>query len=143
MDAAIFRIPVAIDNVGRLRGSGAAILKQQAITPEEKTEVAVMHRFFKKNFETLQSDFTKAMGANPVVASALSAKGEQARLAGEHFLQKEAGALANGDLTLNPSEYFSRATAAKDTLYGLLDASIEELDKFWLHGSIGNRPTNT
>ncbi len=129
MDAAIFRIPVAIDNVGRLRGSGSAILKRQAITPEEKTEVVVMHRFFKKNFETLHSDFTKASAANPVVASALLAKGEQARLAGEHFLQKEAGALASGDLTLNPSEYFSRATAAKNALYDLLDASMTELDK--------------
>jgi methyl-accepting chemotaxis protein len=129
MDAAIFRIPVAIDNVGRLRGSGSAILRRQAITSEEKTEVVVMHRFFEKNFETLLSDFAKAMGANPAVASALLANGEEARLAGEHFLRKEAGALANGDLTLDPSEYYNRATATKDTLYGLLDASIGELDK--------------
>jgi methyl-accepting chemotaxis protein len=128
MDAAIARIPEAIDNVGRLRGSGSAILRRQAITPEEQTEVVVMHRFFRKNFEAVQSNFAKASGANSAVAEALKAKGEEARKAGEHFLQKEAGALARGELTEDPAEYFKRGTAAKDALYGLLDASIEQLD---------------
>ena len=127
-DAAVSRIPAAIDNVGRLRGSGAAILKRQAITPEEQTEVIVMYRFFKNNFAAIQSDFTKASGANRDVGAALKAKGEQAGLAGELFLKKEASALAQGDLTLDPAEYFTRATTAKDTLFGLMDSSIEQLD---------------
>ena len=128
MDAAIFRIPAAIDNVGRLRGNGAAILKRQAIAPEEQTEAVVMVRFFQNNFAGVQSDFAKAAGANSEVAAALKAKGEQAGLAGELFLKKDASALAKGDLTLDPAEYFTRATAAKDSLYGLLDSSIEQLD---------------
>ncbi len=128
MDASIFRIPVAIDNVGRLRGSGSAILKRQAITPDEKTEMVLMHRFFEKNFDTLQSDLAKAIGANSALSEALEAHSKKARLAGEDFLGNEAGALAEGDLTLSPTEYFNRGTAAKDTLYGLLDASIEQLD---------------
>jgi methyl-accepting chemotaxis protein len=128
MDASIFRMPVAIDNVGRLRGRGSAILLRKAITPGEQTEIVVMYRFFQKNFETVQTDFAKAVGANGALAAALKDKGEQAREAGEVFLQKEAGALAKGDLTLDPQEYFARATAAKDALYGLLDSCIESLD---------------
>lgn len=128
MDASIFRIPVAIDNVGRLRGSGSAILKRQAITPDEKTEVVLMHRFFEKNFDTLQSDLAKAIGANGALSEALDAKSKEARSEGEDFLRNEAGALAKGDLTLSPSQYFERGTATKDALYSLLDASIEQLD---------------
>jgi methyl-accepting chemotaxis protein len=128
MDASVARIPEAIDNVGRLRGSGSAILRRQAITPEEQTEIVVMHRFFLKNFEAVRTDFAKASGANAAVAEALKTKGEEAQQAGERFLKKEAGALARGDLTEDPAEYFKRGTAAKDALYSLLDASIEQLD---------------
>ncbi len=141
MDATVFRIPVVIDYVGRLRALGSGMLKRQAITPDQKIELFVLHRLYTKDFDALQSDFAKASGANDKLAAALEAKGNEVRSASEHFLQKEVAALMNGDLTLAPAEYFNRATAAIDTLYGLFDASTEQLDGL-LSARIHRQQTN-
>ena len=128
MDAVAFRMPDVIESAGRLRGRGSAFLKQQAMTPDEKTELVVLRRFYGRDFQTLRGDLSKALSANGALASALDTKVKEAHSAGEHFLKNEAAALVNGDLSLAPTEFFSRATAVKDTLFALFDASAEQLD---------------
>ena len=128
VDATAFRMPDVIESVGRLRGHGSGILKRQAMRPDEKTELVVLRRFYGRDFQTLQGDLTKALNANAALASVLDAKVKEARSAGEHFLNNEAAALVNGDLSVAPIEFFNRATAVKDTLFKLFDASVEQLD---------------
>jgi len=83
---------------------------------------------YKVDFETLEGDLAKAFGANSVLAATLDARGKEARAAGNEFLKTEVENLVNGDLTLEPQVYFNAATKAIDTLYGLLDVTIEQLE---------------
>ena len=58
----------------------------------------------------------------------MDAKRKQAHAAGDEYLKNEVGALIKGDLTLEASEYYNRASAAIDSLYDLIDGVFEQLD---------------
>ena len=128
MDAAFVRIPPMVDNAGHLRALGSSILGRRAITSEEKNELLILDRFFAKDFDAIQPDFDKAIKANTALAAALEAKSREARSAVEHFLKEQAASLNNGELTLAPTEFSAHAKAAMDALYGLFDASTQEID---------------
>jgi hypothetical protein len=128
MDAAIFRIPALIEHVSRLRAKGSGILKRQVIAPDERTMVVVLQSFFEKDFDTYQASFSKALAANGALSAALGSKSKDAYDADKHFLQNEAAALANGDLTLSPQIFNDRALAANKFMHELFDASIQQLD---------------
>jgi methyl-accepting chemotaxis protein len=128
MDATFVRIPPMVDNAGHLNAVGSAILERHAITSEEKNELIILDRFFTKDFDSIQPDFDKAIKANTTLAGALEAKSKQARLAVELFLREQVASLNKGELTLSPPEFSARAQAATDALFGLFDASTEQID---------------
>ena len=128
MDGAIFRTPRAINYAGLLRARGSGILQRHAKTQAEDAQLSVLREMYKVDFETLQADLAKAFEANSVVAAALDARSKEARAAGNEFLKTEVDALVNGDLASEPQAYFDKATTAIDNLYGLFDATIDQLD---------------
>ncbi len=129
MDAVFVRIPPMIDNLGHLGAIGYGILNRHAIASDEKNELVILDSFFTKDFDALQPDFDKSIGANPVLAATLEPKSREARAAGEHFLKEQVAPLKNENLTLAPNEYLSRSAAAADSLYRLFDASTEQIDR--------------
>jgi methyl-accepting chemotaxis protein len=128
MDVAVFRAGVLADNIGRLRAIGSGILRRRNVTPEEKTEIAILQRLFEKEFSIVQTDLAKAFGANGDLAAALGAKSAEALGATDTFLNADAAALAKGELTTEVDDYVKHATAALDSTYGLFDVAMEQLD---------------
>jgi methyl-accepting chemotaxis protein len=128
MDAVIFRIPRVIDYAGRLRARGSGVLQRKAKEAYEDVRLNVLREMYKVDFETLQTDFAKALGTNGGLAAVLDARSKEAGAAGDTFLKTEVDALLKGDLTLDPQIYFRSASAAIDNLYGLFDATAEQLD---------------
>jgi methyl-accepting chemotaxis protein len=129
MDSAVFRIPAVIENMGRLRAKGSGILKRQALTTDDKIDLATFQGFFERDFEVLRASFGKALGANASLTAALGAKRKEAQETVERFLQNDTAALLRGDLTAAPHAYFDKATAAIGVMRDLFDASFQELDR--------------
>ncbi len=128
-DAPVIKIPSVLENVGRMDALGHEILKRHAMTPDEKTELVVLQRFYDTNFPALQGDYSKAIEANPALNAIVDAKIKAANNAVQLFITTDAAALLNGDFGIDASEYDRRASTAIDAIYGLFDVTIGQLDK--------------
>ena len=117
-----------LSSVGRLRNLGTRILQNQAITPDQKTDITVQQRFFEKDFGALNSDYAKAIEANSALAATVGSKVKEAGDAAKSFLENEVASLAKGDFSLSEEDYRKHATVARDALYGLFDVSMRQFD---------------
>ena len=128
MNPAVFKLPTLLASVGRLRNLGTRILQNQAITPDEKTDMMVQQRFFEKDFGGLNSDYAKAIEANSALAATVGSKVKEAGDAAKSFLENEVASLAKGDFSLSEEVYRKHAIVASDALYGLFDVSMQQFD---------------
>ena len=130
-DAAITKIPHVMASIARMRAWGAGILKRHAMTPDEKTELVVLQRFYEDYFPNLQGDYKKAIDANPALAAVLEDKIKEVYDTAQSFINSDAAAVRNGDFSIAPTEYYSHASTAIDTIYGLFDVTMDQLDKLF------------
>ena len=128
MNPAVFKLPTLLASVGRLRNLGTRILQQQAMSPDEKTEMTVQQRFFLKDFGGLNSDYAKAIETNSALAATVGSKVKEAGDAAKSFLDNEVASLAKGDFSLPKEVYRQRASIASDALYSLFDVSMQQFD---------------
>ena len=128
INPAVFKLPTLLSSVGRLRNLGTRILQNQAITPDQKTDITVQQRFFEKDFGGLNSDYAKAIEANSALAATVGSKVKEAGDAAKSFLENEVASLAKGDFSLSEEDYRKHATVARDALYGLFDVSMRQFD---------------
>jgi methyl-accepting chemotaxis protein len=127
-DAAIVKIPHVMISIGRLRAWGARILDRHDMTPEEKTELVVLQRSYEDYFPDLKSALARAIEANPALAAVLGPKIKELDDTAHIFMAK-AAAIVNGDFRMSGPEYFKDGSSALAAIYGLFDASMEQLDK--------------
>ena len=73
MDAALFRVPDILENSGKLRGLGLAILKAGAITPEQQRALDEMIPIAEFQFRNMRDGLAKSFNANPGLAPKLNA----------------------------------------------------------------------
>ena len=72
MDAALFRVPDILENSGKLRGLGSAILKAGAITPQQQMALGEMIPIAEFQFRNMRDGLAKSIAANPGLAQKLN-----------------------------------------------------------------------
>ena len=72
MDAALFRVPDILENSGKLKGLGSAILKAGAITPQQQMALGEMIPIAEFQFRNMRDGLAKSIAANPGLAQKLN-----------------------------------------------------------------------
>ena len=128
INPAVFKLPPYWVALAGCATWGTRILQDQAMTPDEKTEMTVQQRFFEKDFGGLNSDYAKAIEANSTLAATIGSKVKEAGDAARNFLENEVASLAKADFSVSKEVYRQRAFVANDALYGLFDVSMQQFD---------------
>jgi methyl-accepting chemotaxis protein len=121
-------LPNTLNYLGQTRGLGYFALKRRAMTVDERVALNVLQKQFAREFGSLESALDSAMGANDALRNAMQATRQEAEKAAGFFLGADSLAMLNGELTLDPAEFFERGSAAIAALYRLFDVSARELD---------------
>jgi methyl-accepting chemotaxis protein len=132
MDAALFRIPDVVENSGKLRGLGLAVMKSGAVTPEQRRTMTELIPIAEFQFNNMKQGLAKSIAYTPALASKLDIAAtfeasdaffklvRKSLLDGEDFsAETQAAYLAAGNATLN-SQY-----ALAQRLLTSLDALLE------------------
>jgi methyl-accepting chemotaxis protein len=135
MDAALFRIPDIVENSGKLRGLGLAVMKAGSATPEQKRAMTEMIPIAEFQFQNMRSGLAKAIAYNPGLAAKVNAQATLAdtdaffKLArksvidAEDFsLESQAAYLAAANKTL--SQQYELAQSLMTSLDGLLAVRV-------------------
>ena len=72
MDATYFRVPDIVENTGKLRGLGLAIMKSGAITPAQQQSLAEFIALADFQFHNMRDGLDKAFAANAALGSKLN-----------------------------------------------------------------------
>jgi methyl-accepting chemotaxis protein len=124
----VFKFPTVLASIGRLRALGTGILQRGAMTPDEKTDVVVLQRFFYKDFEAFRGDYAKSLGANAALAATFGPKVAEAEGPCKSFVDKEVTSLLKGEFNISPEAYMAAGTVGYDALFRLFDSAMQELD---------------
>lgn len=121
-------IPNVLNYLGQSRGLGFFLLERRAMTVTERVELNVLQKLFAKEFENLKGALDTSMGGNDALRSAMQATRKEAEEAAGYFLGPQTLGLLNGELTIDPAEFFERGSVAIEALYKLFDVSAQQLD---------------
>ena len=127
VDAFAAKIVRMTEFAGQMRARSVKALQLQALSPEEKTELAVLSRMISSDLREVDSGLNKVEGANTQAKAALGQPRLALKTTFEAYLQKVKVEVVGAEtLDADPAAMLATATAAIDAAYTVNDAARKE-----------------
>jgi methyl-accepting chemotaxis protein len=124
----VSHLPDLIASSARLRALGVGMLERREATPTEKMEAAVLQRLFNKEFDGVQSDYSKAIERNDALRATFAPTVKEAAETSKAFVANEVASLLEDDFNLPKEAYSAKGAAALAALEKLFAVSLEQFD---------------
>jgi methyl-accepting chemotaxis protein len=126
-DAVTTRIPDVINHFGQFRLTALAIVRRNAVSTDERIELALLHARYAGDYEAVFKSLKKAFSANPALGKDLEPRIQAVRDAHAFFQSPPVLALLRGEIAVTQDEIGNHAAGLKD-MNALFDACVGKLD---------------
>jgi methyl-accepting chemotaxis protein len=129
--AAVVTGPLFTEDLGKIRGKGAGILAQKAISPDDRAAMTTMVAKAKERLQALQRTFDKAIALNPALKEKLAAPmGESSAAVSKMIKLAEDNILRADQMTFSSPDYFAICTEAIDAQFKTNGVAMAEADTY-------------
>jgi len=126
MDAAMFRQPQLVEMLGKLRGTGNAVLRAGVILPKQRDDIVTALSFARALQADLEKAIARAGAQDPAVKTEVAL--DQAVASSAAFLQAAESKLLGETLGSDAGAYVAQANEAIKSHYATLDRIFTALD---------------